>query len=180
MALSNFGYHLFVEPFENSDTIPASLSHEVSGILSVDLGGITKNVQAYHTLDGNGFETVVSLGQAVDDGVISCLRTGEGDIYLNEEIEGSAFSYFSKWIDESTEQGGANSERWLVEVVPRGTGYEAKAYAVIPQNFKPGTKSADGGQTFSLTVKPFGRPVPVKVTESEGKFTIEKITNSEA
>lgn len=178
MSLSNYGYHLFIENFESSDIVPSEGTKEVKGILSVNIGGVSKDIQTYRTLDGEGYESIVSLGQALAEGSINCLRTGVNSVYTGEEGD-SAYQYFRKWMDEATANGGVNAERAIVEVVPRGESYEGTVYYCVPVNFQPGEKSTDGGQTFSLSVKPFGKSVPVKVSESDGTFTFEKYTTEE-
>lgn len=164
-ALSNFGVRLWFEAYVNSDAVPSTGTHELEGCLSENLGGITKDVQTYKPLNGNGWDTIVSLGQSQAEATLSFIRTGTGDVYTGEGEGESAYTTLKKWVDNATQAGGSNAPMCIVETVPRGNGtYEGTCYYVVPTSFTPGERNTTDGQLFDVGVQPFGPPVAVEVT----------------
>lgn len=180
-ALSNFDTHVFFEAFTDTDTIPTQGTHELEGCISENLGQVTKDIQTYKTLDGNGWDTIVSLGQSQAEATLSFIRTGTGNIYTGQGEGDSTYTTLKNWSDNSTAQGGSNAPMCLVEVLPRGTGYEGTCYYVVPTSFTPNERNTTDGQLFDVGVQPFGPPVPVVVTKGEdGIFTFAKPTTGAA
>lgn len=182
--LSNFGVRYFMGQYTDSDTIPAdsSVMDEIKSVISCTLGGFTKEVARYRTLNGSGWESVAPLGQTSDDGEFECIREGTGGIWEGKAGE-STFSKVKTWFFDATKSGGATAAKVIIEVVPRGDDqYEATAYMCIPNNFAPAAKDTESGQTYNFTVTPFGPQIPLKATYSatDDKFTFSKVDQAPA
>ena len=172
--LSNFGVRYFLKDYTDSDTVPspAGPSDEITSVLSCDLGGFSKEVKKYRTLNSNGWESIAPLGQSQDDATFELIREGEGDAYSSAGT--TTYSKLKTWCLNNN-AGGSASKKCIIEVVPRGMNgntpvYEGTCYVVIPSQWKPGTKDVETGQEYSITVSPFGPPIPVSVayTPAEG------------
>lgn len=168
-ALSNFGTHYFLEDFVDSDTVPASVqvgTNEFEGIISCSSFNLQKNTQKYNTLDGNGWESVVALGNQMEDLEFEAIRLGTGNVY-NGTAGTSTFTLIEEWFMGATAGAGNASPKTLIEIIPRGAGtemvYEATAFNVIPKAFNGGAKNTDDGQLFNFTLSPFGPPHPCTV-----------------
>ena len=79
--LSNFGVRYFLEDFIDENTVPSVGTNELKGILSCSLGTITKETRRYKTLDGDGWDSIVTLGQTQEDATFEAIRLADGDIY---------------------------------------------------------------------------------------------------
>lgn len=172
-VLSNFGIRYFIDDFTNTDTVPSSAgsAKEITSVLSCDIGGFSKDVKKYRALNSNGWESIASLGQSQDDATFDCVREGTGDPYTGS-AGSSTYTKIKDWFMKATAQGGANSPKCIIEVIPRGSGqFEGTCYYCIPNNWKPGTKDTDSGQEYSFTVSPFGAPVPLAVSYDSGTDT---------
>lgn len=169
-TLSNFGVRYFLKDYTDSDTVPAAAgpSDELDSVLSADIGSFSKDVKAYKPLNGNGWDIIASLGQSQDDASFDLVRTGTGDAYVGT-AGSSTYTKLRKWFMDAAAQGGNNSPKCIVEVVPRGgstPAYEGTCFYVVPKNWGPGAKDTDTGQEYSITVSPFGPPQPVTVTHT--------------
>ena len=163
-VLSNFGVRYFLEDYTDSDTVPASGTNELKGILSCSLGGVTKDTKKYRTLGGNGWESIAPLGQAQEDATFEAIREGSGDVYAGAAGT-STYTKVRDWYMKSAATGGQIAPKCIIEVVPRGNNtYEGTCYYVIPTKWTPGTKDDQSGQEYSFEVSPFGPQVPVTVT----------------
>ncbi len=178
-GLSYYGVRYFMGNYVDSDTVPASSSatgvSELEGVIKTTLGKITKDETTLRTLNGDGWETVIPLGQGQDEGEFTMFRGGDGGVY--DGTGSTTHNKIKKWVLDSTKAGGATSPKCIVEVIPRGaSAYEGTCYFVIPKAFSPDEKSTENAQQYSFTVKPFGPPIPLTVTENEGVFTFTKIS----
>ena len=167
-VLSNYDTHLFLAKYTDSATIPSS-GTELTGVLPFTPPTVDKEVRKYRTLDGNGWESVAALGQAQGDMTLNFLRTGTGDTY-DGTAGSTTYSTLKNWVMNSVAQGGQTSPKCIILVRPRGTAYEGVCYYVIPKSFADG-EIGENGQEFSVTVTPFGPPVPVTVTVTKGSGT---------
>lgn len=168
-GMSYYGTRFFKLPYTDSSTVPATASpeNEITSVISCESGGFTKENDKKRTVNGNGWEIVIPLGNSADDITFECLREGTGGVY-NGTAGNTTYTNIKNWFMEATQNGGAASPAVIIEVVPRGgTGnqaYEGTCYYVVPANWSPATKDTESGQTYSFTVSPFGPQVPVSVT----------------
>ena len=130
----------------------------------------------YRTLDGNGWESVAALGQAQGDMTLNFLRAGTGDTF-DGTAGSTTYSTLKNWVMNSVAQGGQTSPKCIILVRPRGTAYEGVCYYVIPKSFADG-EIGENGQEFSVTVTPFGPPVPVTVTKGSGTWSFAAVSGS--
>lgn len=165
-TLSNFGVRYFLEAYTDSNTVPATGTNEMDGVISCTLGEVTKDIKRYKTLNGNGWDVVAALGQSQGDGSFDLVRLGEGDAY-DGTAGTSTYTKLKKWFMDSAAEGGSVAPKTIVEVVPRGDGdYEGTVYYVIPNKWGAGRKDTETGQEYNFTVTPFGPQVPVTVTHT--------------
>lgn len=155
---------------------------EITDVLSCSVGEFSKDVKTFKTLAGDGWDSAVSLGQALSEGNISLIRTGTGDKFTGAAA-GSTYNRLRAWMMDAAATGGSNAPKALVEVVPRGgTDYEATVYRCCPTSFDPGERNTSDGQEYSISVQPFGNPVPaasVSVSSATGTlFTISGPTRT--
>ena len=164
--LSNYDSHFFLENYTDSNTVPSNGTFELNGITDCSVGEITKDVKTYRTLNGDGWESVASLGQSISEFDISLVREGTGDVY-DGTAGSSTFTKLKKWFLDATAHGGSNAPKCLIEVIPRGDNdYEGNCYYVYPSKWNGGKKDTETAQEYSITVKPFGPVVPITVTKS--------------
>lgn len=171
-VLSNFDTHLFLANYTDSATIPAS-GTELTNVLPFTPPSVDKEVRKYRTLDGNGWESVAALGQAQGDMTLNFLRAGTGDTF-DGTAKTSTYSVLKAWVLGSVAQGGETAPKCVILVRPRGTAYEGVCYYVIPKTFADG-EIGENGQEYSVTVTPFGPPVPVAVTKTEGDWSFTAV-----
>lgn len=170
-VLSNFGTRYFLLNYVDSDTVPSSgaLADEITSVISCDIGTFTKENTKYRTLNGNGWESVATLGNSSEDATFECLREGTGGVYQGQEGT-DTYTRLKDWFMKATAGAGKASPRCIVEVLPRGgTGnseYEGTCYFVIPNQWSPGTRDTETGQEYSFTVTPFGPQIPLVVTHT--------------
>jgi hypothetical protein len=165
-VLSNFGVRYFLKDYVDSDTVPASatVADEITSIISCDIGKLNKDSTTYRTLSGNGWESVATLGNSLDEGTFDCVREGTGGIY-DGTVGTTSYQKLKNWLMKATSNAGVESPKCIVEVLPRGNNtYEGTCFYVVPSNWGPGTKDTETGQEYSFSVKPFGPPCPVTVT----------------
>lgn len=164
-ALSNFGVRYFLEDYTEG-TLPTSGTNELNDVLSCTLGEFTKDMKKYKTLNGDGWDVVVPLGQSQADATFEMVRTGEGNAYTG--VAGTdAYTQLKHWFLNSVAAGGSTAKKYIVEVIPRGNNtYEGTVYSVLPLKWAPGKKDTEVGQEYSFDVTPFGAPVPVVVTHT--------------
>lgn len=183
-VLSNYGIRYFLEDVPAGGGVPTAGTHEVISVLEANIGSFKKDSKAYRTLNGDGWESIAPLGQSQDEATIQCLRYGEGDVY--DGTDGTTtFCRVRKWMMDATRAGGSTAQKVLVEVVPRGkvsgeVVYEGTAYYVIPTSWNPSARNSENGQEFNFTVKPFGAPVPLTVTATNGQFTFAPVGSASA
>lgn len=168
-ALSNFGVRYFLETFTDSETVPATLTegtNEFEGIISCTSFDLQKNVQKYKTLNGNGWESVVALGNQMSDLEFQAIRLGAGGVYDGSKGT-TTYNLIKEWFLGATSGAGNASPMSLVEITPRGAGedkvFEAMVFNVIPNAFNGGEKNTDDGQLFNFTLSTFGPPIPCTV-----------------
>lgn len=172
-VLSNYDTHLFLADYTDSATIPAS-GTELTNVLPFTPPTVDKEVKKYRTLDGNGWESVAALGQTQGDMTLNFLRAGTGDPFTGA-AGSTTYATLKNWVLNSVAQGGQTSPKCIILVRPRGTAYEGVCYYVIPKSFADG-EIGENGQEFSATVTPFGPPVPVTVTKTEGAWSFAKVS----
>ena len=173
-ALSFMGMYLFLADYVDSTTVPTS-GTILSGILDFTPPSEDKETKKYRTLDGDGWETVVPLGQSLGDITVEFLRTGTGDIYVGTAGQ-STYSILKNWSRQTTKEGGKAAPKCLIFAKPRGTGYEGTLYYVILKSFSDG-KAGENGQEFTVTLTPFGPPVDVQVTKgSDNEWTFAPVS----
>jgi len=181
-VLSNYGIRYFLEDVPTGGGVPTAGAHELQGVLEANIGSFKKDSKTYRTLNGDGWESIAALGQSQNEATLQCLRYGEGDVY--DGTEGTTtFTRIRKWMMDATKAGGSTAKKVLVEVVPRGkvgseVVYEGTAYFLIPTEWNPSARNSENGQEFNFTVKPFGAPIPVEVTVTNGQFTFAPIESS--
>lgn len=185
LTLSSFGTHLFLSDYVDSDTIPSSVSEddEIMGVLDENLGSFTKDTAKYRTLNGNGWESVVSLGQSAEDATLNMIRQGTGNVFTGTAGQ-DTYTRLKSWYYNATSDAGTGSPKVLTEIVPRGgTGanqWEATCYYVLPTSWDNGDKNTSDGQLYSITVAQFGPSVPVQATyvpasgDTKASFTLAK------
>lgn len=176
ISLSYFGAKYYLVSNLSLSTTDTTLSSadELLDILSCDVGAITKDITTKRTLNGNGWEAVTPLGQSISEGSIGLLRKGTGDVY---QATGGTSTYarLRDWVNAAISEGGATSEKSLVELIPRGNGaYEGTVYTVVPTSFTPGVRDTENGQEYSVGIKAYGAPVPVVVTVNGTTISIKK------
>lgn len=170
-VLSNFGVRYFLEPMvagspddrvttdnQNFKTnAKLKTEYEITDVLSCNVGEINKDVKTFKTLNGDGWDSAVPLGQNMSEGNMSLIRTGTG-AYSSSGT--ATFDRLRKWMLESAQAGGSTAARCLVEVVPRGgTVYEATGYIVVPTKFNPGEKNTSDGQEYDISFQAYGAPI---------------------
>lgn len=167
-CLSYFGCHYFLMDYQKVGVIPgkATGADEINDVISCTLGTFKKEVKKYRTLNSNGWEKSVSLGQSQDDGAFECIRTGAGNPYIGEAGT-DTYTKIKDWFMKATSNGGKLSPKVVVEVLPRGDAFEGTCYYVTPLDWTPGKRDTESGQEYSFTLSVFGPPVPVKVTVSD-------------
>lgn len=148
---------------------------EIKDVLDCDLGEKTKDIKGYRTLNGNGYESKACLGQSLSDANINLIRPGSGDVY-DGTVGSSTYTKLRYWSDESDAQGGIGVPKCIVELINRGTGWEGTCYYCHISKFNGGSKDTDSGMTYSVTVSPFGPPIPLTVTydSTTDTFTLTK------
>lgn len=197
-VLSNFGVRYFLMDFETGTTLKASTiefaadgkslgvadqvllkTDEITDVLSCSVGEVAKDVKTFKTLNGDGWDSAVSLGQSLAEGQISLIRTGTGNPYTGG-TNGETYNRLRKWMMSAAATGGSNAPKALVEIVPRGgSSYEGTIYRCVPTSFNPGEKNTSDGQEYGISVQPFGGPVAVVPTASNTTgqaFTISNPT----
>lgn len=177
-VLSNFDTHYFLTAFTSVDNIPDTVGadEELNGILSADIGKFNKENTKYRTLNGNGWESIATLGNTNQDGSFSMIREGSGDAYTGAAGT-STYTKLKDWFMKATASGGVASPRIIVEILPRGGAtYEGTVYFVVPNEWGPGTRDTETGQEYTFSVSVFGPSVPVGVTynSESGKWTLAK------
>ena len=175
-VLSNFGVRYFL--LDVADALATSgkalkadlqlaTDNELTDVLSCNVGEISKEVKTFKTLNGDGWDSAVPLGQSVGEGSMSLIRVGEGQYSASGT---SAYDKLRKWVTDATAAGGATAAKVLVEVVPRGseansggTGthpiYDSTGYLVVPTRFNPGERNTSDGQEFDVSFQPYGAPM---------------------
>lgn len=172
-VLSNVGTRYFKLAYTDSDTVPASATSddEITSVISCNIGTFNKETTKYRTLNGNGWESIATLGNSSDDATFECVREGTGDVYSGVAGD-SSYTRIKNWFMQATRGAGVASPACIVEVTPRGgtgeTEYEGTCYFVVPNQWSPGTKDTETGQEYSFTVSPFGPQIPLKVTHTAG------------
>lgn len=166
-VLSNFGVRYFLTTTAPTTTLADVTANEIKDVLSCNPGSINKDVKTFKTLNGGGWDSAVSLGQSLSEGNMSLIRTGQGDVFDGDD-ESSTYNKLKTWVYKATAEGGANAERYLIEVVPRGKSagsavYEGTAYHVVPTAFDPGEKNTSDGQEYSINFQGYGEPTPLQV-----------------
>lgn len=169
--LSNYDSHFFLENYTDSNTVPSTGTFELNGVTDCGVGEISKDVKTYRTLNGNGWESVASLGQSISEFDINLVREGTGDAY-DGTAGSTTYTKLKKWVLDAVAQAGSNAPKCLIEVIPRGDNtYEGNCYYVYPSKWNGGKKDTETGQEYSITVKPFGPMVPVTVTKTVSSET---------
>lgn len=174
-VLGNFDVHAFLEDYVDSDTIPTSGTNELDGLLPFTPPGVTKDVARYRIMNANGWEALAPLGQSQSDCTVNLLRTGTGDVFIGATAA-STYSKVKSWALSHAAQGGQAVPKCFVVVRPRSfdsTSYEGVCYFVIPSGFADG-EIGENGQEYSVTVSPFGPPIPIKVTKTGNTYTFSK------
>jgi hypothetical protein len=173
---SHFDSHLFMAAYTDSDTVPAS-GTELQNVISFTPPTITKDVARYKTLDGDGWDTIAPLGQSQGDMVMNFVRAGVDDVFDGTAGTGaSAYESLKAWALGNASVGGAATPKCIIFVKPRGTSYEGTCIYVIPTSFSDGEANENTGQEFSITVAPFGPPVPVTVTKTGSTFSFAAVS----
>lgn len=177
-VLSNFGVRYFLMSTGDAlgtdgKSLKANLQltsgDELTDVLSCNVGEISKEVKTFKTLNGDGWDSAVPLGQSVGEGNMSLIRVGEGQYNSSGT---TAYDKLRAWVTAATAAGGATAARVLVEVVPRGTEantgtgasgthpiYDATGYLVTPTRFNPGERNTSDGQEFDVSFQPYGAPM---------------------
>lgn len=183
--LSYYGTHYMMKDYTDSDSIPSQVTvdDEIQGVYNCTLGEITKEVTTKRTLNGDGWEAVAVLGNTQNEGTFELIRLGTGDPYLGVAGD-STYTKIKDWFMKSTANGGSASRKTIVELIPRdifdlSKGFEGTIYNVLPVTWEPGTRDTESGQEYSFSVKPFGPPIPVKVTHNSDdgteSWSLEKV-----
>lgn len=195
-VLSNFGVRYFLMPFATGSTATAGTivlsadgkslgaaaqgiptAAELEDVLSCSIGEVSKDVKTFRTLNSDGWESAVSLGQALSEGSMSLIRTGTGNPYVGAE-SGSTYNKLRKWMADAAATGGSNAPKAILEIVPRGgSSYEGTIYRCVPTNFDPGERNTSDGQEYSISVQPFGCPISVVPTASSTSGQAFTISN---
>ena len=182
-VLSNFGVRYFladVADVFSSGVLKSSVlltaGEEITDVLSCDVGEISKEVKTFKTLNGDGWDSAVPLGQSVSEGNMSLIRTGTGQ-YSSSGT--TSYDRLRAWMESAAAAGGATAAKALVEVVPRGqdvnsgtgatgthTIFDATAYIVTPTRFNPGERNTSDGQEYSISFQPYGKPQTQKAWDS--------------
>lgn len=191
-VLSNFGVRYFLEDVSTiitsghiATSAATSAANEIKYVLSCNVGEINKDVKTFKTLNGNGWDSAVPLGQSISEGSMNLIRVGS-DIFNGTDDDN--YGKLKKWVLDATKAGGATAAKALVEIVPRGMTsgstpeeqYEATVYVVVPTKFNPGERNTDDGQEFDISFQPYGAPIPCTVTKgsSDGVFNLTEVTLS--
>lgn len=183
-VLSNFGVRYFMFAYSATGAVPSSstVGTEIKDVISCSLGGVSKENTKYRTLNGNGWEQIATLGNSQEDAEFQLLRTGSGsDTVYDGDAGSTTFQALRHWMMSATAGAGSEAPKMIIECLPRGAGvYEGTLYNVVPSSFNPSTRDTDTGQEYSMTVSPFGPPVPVSVTytASTDTFAFSAITAS--
>lgn len=170
LTASFYGASVFMLDYTEG-TIPASASADdrLDGMRTWTLGTTSKETNSYRTLDGDGWEAVVTLGNSQEEATFDCIRLGLDGVYSEDGTD--TYSRIKAWFMSATANGGKASPKTFVEVIPRGDKFEGTVYNVVPTEWAPGERTTDEGQLYSFTVKPFGPPIPVNVEYSDGTWT---------
>lgn len=171
LLASWFGCRYFLFDY-TKDTVPEASTpeSELIGLTSASLGSISNLVSTYRTLNSNGYVSVANAGKEHDDATLDFVRTDE-----------STYNRIRTWVEETKPNSGNSNARILIEVVPKpmaGDGsYEGTMYTVMGKKLTPGPRNTDDGQTFSVTVTPFGPPVHLTVTyrQETDTFAFSKV-----
>lgn len=170
--LSNYGSYFFLESYTDSSTLPPTGTFMLTSMIDCSVGEVTKDVKTYRTLDGNGWESVASLGQSISEFDLNFVREGTGDVY-DGTAGSTTYTKLKKWVEDASKNGCQNVPKWLVEVIPRGDGsYEGNCYSVYYFKWNGGKRDPETGQEYSITLKPFGPVIPVTVTRTESGGTV--------
>lgn len=177
-VLSNFGVRYFLMDYKegtiaedgkivinNNALVGTStdLIGEILDVLECNPGAISKDVKTFKTLNCDGWDSAVPLGQSIGEGSMSLIRTGTGNVF-GVTASNDTFNKLKSWMMSATASGGVNAAKALVEVVPRGTAYEATVYRCVPTNFDNGAKTTSDGQEYSISFQAFGKPIPAVAT----------------
>lgn len=165
LTASFYGASVFMLDYTKGK-IPASASAEdrLDDLRTWTLGNISKENNSYRTLNGDGWEAVVALGNSQEEATFDCIRLGLDGVYNEDGTD--TYSRIKAWFMSATANGGKASPKTFVEVIPRGDKFEGTVYNVVPTEWAPGERNTDDGQLYSFTVKPFGPPIPVNVEYS--------------
>lgn len=184
-VLSDFGTIYLMTGYTDSNTVPETLTNaaELDGVLSCSpVGAVTKSNATYKVLNGDGWDSIATLGNSQDDLTLECIRTGTAGVYDGTDGT-STYTRIKNWFMNATQNAGVQSPKCLIELLPRGgasgtaSEYEATLVYVVPNSWNPGDRNTDSGQEFSFTVTPFGPVVPLSVVKSvEGSVTTYTFT----
>ena len=203
-VLSNFGVRYFLMDLQEGAAAAASAvsgsilvtadnklitaaqslldTKEITDVLSCNPGTIDKDMKKFRTLNGDGWESAVALGQSISEGSMDLIRTGQGNAYTGLSGATATYNRLRDWVLQSAAQGGAQAGKALVEVVPRGYSgatpvYEATVYRVVPTSFNPGEKNTSDGQEYGISFQTFGGPIAATPTASAVAGTAFTIVN---